>query len=81
VARLPCVKGLGGGHAGRLLGGGAIVGSIISTVGAVIPAAVGVDIGYGMAAVRTNAAEVKFSGAKDKPDGSSFHSRWLRRLL
>src|SRR5258708_23298087 len=35
-------------------GMGATVGSVIPTVGAIIPAAVGVDIGCGMAAVRTN---------------------------
>jgi len=36
-------------HAGK----GATVGSVIATKGAIIPAAVGVDIGCGMAAVRT----------------------------
>lgn len=36
------------------LGKGATVGSVIPTVGAIIPAAVGVDIGCGMAAVRTS---------------------------
>ncbi|HZB92098.1 MAG TPA: RtcB family protein, partial [Stellaceae bacterium] len=35
-------------------GMGATVGSVIPTVGAIVPAAVGVDIGCGMAAVRTN---------------------------
>jgi tRNA-splicing ligase RtcB (3'-phosphate/5'-hydroxy nucleic acid ligase) len=35
-------------------GMGATVGSVIPTVGAIIPAAVGVDIGCGMAASRTN---------------------------
>jgi tRNA-splicing ligase RtcB len=35
---------------------GATVGSVIPTVGAIIPAAVGVDIGCGMAAVRTTLA-------------------------
>src|SRR5680860_1471860 len=35
------------------LGMGATVGSVIPTLGAVIPAAVGVDIGCGMIAVRT----------------------------
>src|SRR6476646_7342094 len=44
------------------LGKGATVGSVIPTVGAIIPAAVGVDIGCGMAAVRTNIA------ASDLPD-------------
>src|SRR3954470_2225393 len=36
------------------LGKGATVGSVIPTLGAIIPAAVGVDIGCGMAAVRTH---------------------------
>jgi tRNA-splicing ligase RtcB len=44
------------------LGKGATVGSVIATKGAVIPAAVGVDIGCGMIAVRT-----KFR-AKDLPE-------------
>src|SRR5881397_1437001 len=35
---------------------GATVGSVIPTRGAIIPAAVGVDIGCGMMAVRTNVA-------------------------
>ena len=35
------------------LGMGATVGSVIPTLGAIIPAAVGVDIGCGMIAVRT----------------------------
>src|SRR5215218_2736589 len=35
------------------LGKGATVGSVIPTVGAIMPAAVGVDIGCGMIAVRT----------------------------
>lgn len=36
------------------LGKGATVGSVIPTVGAIIPAAVGVDLGCGMQAMRTN---------------------------
>lgn len=47
------------------LGKGATVGSVIATEGAIIPAAVGVDIGCGMIAVRT-----KFF-AKDLPDDLS----------
>ncbi|MEE6288213.1 RtcB family protein [Georgenia sp. MJ173] len=39
------------------VGMGATVGSVIPTVGAVIPAAVGVDIGCGMVAVRTQFTE------------------------
>jgi tRNA-splicing ligase RtcB len=52
VAAMPDV------HAGI----GATVGSVIATKGAIIPAAVGVDIGCGMAAVRTTLA------ASDLPD-------------
>lgn len=44
------------------LGKGATVGSVVPTRGAVVPAAVGVDIGCGMAAVRTTLS------AKDLPD-------------
>ena len=44
VAAMPDV------HAGM----GATIGSVIATKGAVIPAAVGVDVGCGMLAVRTN---------------------------
>jgi len=36
------------------LGKGATIGSVVSTLGAVVPAAVGVDIGCGMMAVRTS---------------------------
>src|SRR5678809_1115622 len=43
-------------------GKGATVGSVIAMKGAVAPAAVGVDIGCGMAAMRTNLA------ARDLPD-------------
>ena len=44
------------------LGKGATIGSVVPTLGAVIPAAVGVDIGCGMMAVRTSI------NAKDLPD-------------
>src|SRR5215469_13968541 len=46
------------------LGKGATVGSVIPTVGAIIPAAVGVDIGCGMIALRTQftADDVKTRG-------------------
>ena len=44
------------------LGIGATVGSVVPTRGAIIPAAVGVDIGCGMAAVRTTL------NARDLPD-------------
>lgn len=45
------------------LGRGATVGSVLPTVGAVIPAAVGVDIGCGMIAVRTQWVEEQVKGA------------------
>ena len=44
------------------LGKGATIGSVVPTLGAVIPAAVGVDIGCGMMAVKTSLV------AKDLPD-------------
>ncbi len=44
------------------LGKGATIGSVVPTIGAVIPAAVGVDIGCGMMAIRTSI------GAKQLPD-------------
>ncbi|MEU4449079.1 RtcB family protein [Actinosynnema sp. NPDC050801] len=44
------------------LGKGATVGSVIPTLGAIIPAAVGVDIGCGMIAVRTQFTEDDFRG-------------------
>ena len=44
------------------LGKGATVGSVIATKGAICPAAVGVDIGCGMAAVRTNLTSHDFGG-------------------
>lgn len=60
TARLPIVKG----HVALMpdahVGLGATIGSVVPTEGAVIPACVGVDIGCGMAAVRTdlNAADL-----------------------
>lgn len=47
------------------LGKGATIGSVVPTIGAVIPAAVGVDIGCGMMAVRTDLS------ASDLPDDLS----------
>src|ERR687884_1606104 len=64
AARLPFVAG----HVALMpdahVGIGATVGSVIPTEGAVIPAAVGVDIGCGMIAVRTpwTADEVRARG-------------------
>src|SRR6185437_437654 len=55
ATRLPFVAG----HVALMpdahVGIGATVGSVIPTVGAIIPAAVGVDIGCGMIAVETDA--------------------------
>src|SRR5690606_32593413 len=47
------------------LGKGATVGSVVPTIGAIIPAAVGVDIGCGMMAARTSLT------ASDLPDNLS----------
>ena len=62
ASRLPIIAG----HVALMpdahLGKGATVGSVIPTIGAVIPAAVGVDIGCGMIAVETDL------GASDLPD-------------
>jgi tRNA-splicing ligase RtcB len=44
------------------LGKGATVGSVIPTLGAIMPAAVGVDIGCGMIAVRTQFARAQLPG-------------------
>ncbi len=44
------------------LGKGATVGSVIPTLGAIIPAAVGVDIGCGMRAVRTQWTKTDLAG-------------------
>lgn len=53
---------MAGGDAGRALGIGASVGSVVPTQGAIIPAAVRVDVDCGMAAVCTTLT------AKDLPD-------------
>jgi tRNA-splicing ligase RtcB len=63
VARLPFIHGHVAAMPDVHFGRGATVGSVIPTKGAIIPAAVGVDIGCGMAAVRTTL------GATDLPDG------------
>jgi tRNA-splicing ligase RtcB len=51
------------------LGKGATVGSVIPTLGAIMPAAVGVDIGCGMIAVRT-----QYRGADLPPDRDALHA-------
>jgi tRNA-splicing ligase RtcB (3'-phosphate/5'-hydroxy nucleic acid ligase) len=62
IARLPIVHGWVAVMPDVHLGIGATVGSVVPTVRAIIPAAVGVDIGCGMIAVRTTL------GANDLPD-------------
>lgn len=62
VARLPFVFRHVAAMPDVHLGMGATVGSVIATRGAIVPAAVGVDIGCGMEAVRTSL------GAADLPD-------------
>ncbi|MDH5673714.1 MAG: RtcB family protein [Myxococcales bacterium] len=62
IARLPIVHKWVAAMPDVHLGIGATVGSVIPTIGAVIPAAVGVDIGCGMMAVQTTLT------ASDLPD-------------
>ena len=62
TSRLPIVAGHVALMADAHLGLGATVGSVVPTEGAIIPACVGVDIGCGMAAVRTTLR------ASDLPD-------------
>lgn len=54
TARLPIVEGYVALMADAHRGLGATVGSVVPTKGAIIPSCVGVDIGCGMAAVRTD---------------------------
>jgi len=65
IAALPFVHGWIAAMPDVHLGIGATVGSVIPTEGAVVPAAVGVDIGCGMMAVRTSLR------ASDLPDDLS----------
>jgi tRNA-splicing ligase RtcB len=54
VARLPFVHGWVAAMPDVHSGKGSTIGSVIPTLGAIIPAAVGVDLGCGMCAVRTS---------------------------
>jgi len=54
IADLPFVQGWVAAMPDVHLGKGATVGSVIPTAGAIVPAAVGVDIGCGMVATRTS---------------------------
>jgi len=84
IASLPIVAG----HVAIMpdvhLGKGATVGSVIPTRGAIIPAAVGVDIGCGMCAVRTvlkandlpdSLAKVRSAIEAHVPVGFSMHAK------
>lgn len=66
------------------LGKGATVGSVIATKGAIVPAAVGVDIGCGMIAVKTrfsskdlpeNLKNLRVGIERDIPLGAGFYNR------
>jgi tRNA-splicing ligase RtcB len=61
------------------LGKGATVGSVIPTDGAIIPAAVGVDIGCGMMAVRTQFAAADLRGGA-RGDLAVLHG-WISRAV
>jgi tRNA-splicing ligase RtcB len=63
ASRLPFVKGHLALMADAHVGMGATIGSVIPTQGAIIPSAVGVDIGCGMIAAETDLS------AEDLPDG------------
>lgn len=54
IAKLPFIHGWVAAMPDVHLGKGATIGSVIPTLGAIIPAAVGVDIGCGMMAVKTS---------------------------
>ncbi len=58
------------------LGRGATVGSVIPTLGAIIPAAVGVDIGCGMMAVRTPFTAAEFAAV----DRAALHAAVSRSI-
>lgn len=87
VASLPVIAG----HVAVMpdvhLGTGATVGTVIPTRAAVVPAAVGVDIGCGMAAVLTNLtasdlpeslSKVRAQIERDVPVGFGFHKEPVR---
>ena len=64
------------------LGKGATVGSVVPTIGAIIPAAVGVDIGCGMVAARLSLTAQQGAWRTPGPSGSgSLAARLPRRLL
>jgi tRNA-splicing ligase RtcB len=62
------------------LGKGATVGSVIPTDGAIIPAAVGVDIGCGMMAVRTQFTAADLTSRRAGRDLSALHRAIARAV-
>jgi tRNA-splicing ligase RtcB len=62
TAQLPFVHHYVAAMADAHLGVGATIGTVLPTKGAVVPAAVGVDIGCGMLAVPTNMRREQFRG-------------------
>lgn len=75
VASLPFVFGHVAGMPDVHWGKGATVGSVIATKAAIVPAAVGVDIGCGMMAVRTTLA------ANDLPDSLAAIRAEIERMV
>ena len=87
ISRMPFIHGWVAAMPDVHLGKGATIGSVVPTLGAVIPAAVGVDIGCGMMAVRTSLdatdlpdslAEVRAAIEKAVPHGRSARARGNR---
>ncbi|MCV6613395.1 MAG: RtcB family protein, partial [Cellvibrionaceae bacterium] len=84
IARMPFIHRWVAAMPDVHLGKGATIGSVVPTLGAVIPAAVGVDIGCGMMAVRTslkaadlpdNLAGVRSAIERAVPHGRSARAR------
>lgn len=76
LAQMPFVRGPVVLMPDAHLGKGATIGSVFATEGAVIPAAVGVDIGCGMAALQTPMTEKDLAA---KPL-SELLAQWVRRI-
>src|ERR1700704_3743658 len=86
VTRLPILAGAVVVMPDVHLGKGATVGTVIPTRAAIVPAAVGVDIGCGMLAVKTDLAAADLPDSlsrlraqieRDVPVGVNFHKRPL----
>jgi tRNA-splicing ligase RtcB len=81
VASMPFVKPYVAAMPDTHWGMGATVGSVIPTVGAVMPAAVGVDIGCGMMAVRTNISAEAAITAKIEGRPETDWLAWVFRAI